>query len=143
MKSARAIMITVGIISILMATAGLWYNLMSLSGVLSHHVEDPEVPYFFPAYYAMSAICICCYIVLLICGIQFVRLRTGLLGLFVGTVIFEVAYFFSISILWLAPGIGRSVAAATGVANGGIMIQFIILFPLWAPFLAGWAARRI
>ena len=61
---------------------------------------------------------------------------------FTVVVIAEVVYFFSISILWLVPKINMSVAAATGVANGGLMIQFIILLPIWAPIVLRVAKRK-
>ncbi len=28
---------------------------------------------------------------------------------------------------------GMSVGVATGIANGGMMVQLMILFPLWSP----------
>ena len=74
---------------------------------------------------------------------QFVRLRTSLLKLFIGVIIFELAYFCSIGTMWLIPPIGMSIGAATGVANGGLMFQAFILFPFWAPLLASWATRRL
>jgi hypothetical protein len=36
-----------------------------------------------------------------------------------------------------------SVGAATGIANGGLMAQFIILFPLWAPLVVWWARKKL
>ena len=39
--------------------------------------DEHDIPYFYPVFYTMSAICIGCFIVLFICGIQFIRLRTG------------------------------------------------------------------
>lgn len=143
MKIAKGFMITVGIVSIAVAAIGLFYNLNTLFTDFSELRQDNDTPFFYPAFYTMSAICIGCYIILLICGVQFVRLRTGLLRLFVAVIIFEVVYFFSIGVMWLAPKIGMSVGAATGVANGGLMFQAFILFPLWAPIIAGWAAKRL
>jgi hypothetical protein len=142
-RKAKVVMIVVGAVSILMAAFGLWYNLQPLfnrSIDLSHR-ED--VSYFYPAFYTMSAICIGCYIVLLICGVQFIRLRIGLLRLFVGTIIFEVVYFFfSIGAIPVFRNI-EGVVAASNIVNGGLMIQALILFPLWAPGVAAWAANRI
>lgn len=126
-----------------MAVIGLWYNLTTIFTDFGDLAQERDIPFFYPSFYVMSAICIGCYIALLICGIQFVRLRTRLLALFTGVVVFEVVYFFSIGMLWLTPKVGMSVGAATGVANGGLMFQAFILFPFWAPFLAGWAARRL
>jgi len=143
MKKAKGFMIMVGIVSIAVAAIGLLYNMISLFTDFSDLVQEQGTVHFYPAFYTMSVICIACYIALLTCGVQFVRLRTNLLKLFVGVIIFEIVYFFSIGPMWLIPKIGMSVAAASGVANGGLMFQAFILFPLWAPFLAVWAARRI
>lgn len=141
---AKRFIITVGIVSIAMAIIGLWYNTTSLSvNYFSDPVQEDNMEYFYPAFYTMSAICIICYIILLICGVQFIRLRTNLVKLFIGVVIFEFVYVFSIGFFWFIPKIGMSIAGATGVANGGIMYQIFILFPLWAPFVVAWAARKI
>lgn len=143
MKTAKGFIIGVGIVSIGVAAIGLWYNLTTLFTDFSDLVQQQHLPYFYPAFYIMSSICVACYTILVVCGVQFLRLRTKLLRLFVSVIIFEVVYFFAIAALWLAPRIGTSVRGATGVANGGMMFQAFILFPLWAPFLAGWAARRV
>jgi hypothetical protein len=140
---AKVSLIAVGVVSAALAMVGLSYNLTTLFTDFTDLVQTHGIPYFYPAFYAMSAICIACYLVLLTCGVQFIRLRPGLLKLFVGVVVFEVVYFFSIGILWVVPNIGTSIGAATGVANGGLMFQAVILFPLWAPVLARWAARRL
>jgi len=143
MKKAQGFLIALGVVTIVLGLLGLWYNSASLFANFADVVQEHDIPYFYPAFYVMSAICIICYILLLYCGIQFIRLRTDIMRLFVGVLIFEVIYFFSIGVMWLIPKIGMIVAAATGVANGGLMFQAFILFPLWAPFLAGWAARKI
>ncbi len=143
MTRAKRSTIAVGIVSIVVAAVGFWYNMTTLLVDFSGFERDHSIPYFYHAFYAMSAICIVCYAVLLICGVQFVRLRTGLLKIFVGVVIFEVVYFLSLGPVSLVPRIGMSVGAAVGVANGGLMFQAVILFPLWAPLLARRAAREL
>jgi len=40
------------------------------------------------------------------------------------------------------PEIGHSVGAASGVANGGLMFQLIILFPIWGGILGFWTKRK-
>jgi hypothetical protein len=91
----------------------------------------------------MSAICIVCYLTLLVIGVQFLRLNASLLRLFSAVMIFEVVYFFTIAFAWMSPGIGMSIAAASGVANGGLMLQLLPLFPLWGPLLAHWAKQNM
>jgi len=142
-KKARITMIVLGTISIAVAGSGIWYNVTALFTDFSGVTRQQDTPYFYPAFYVMSGLCLACYISLLTCGVQFLRSRMNLFRLFVGTVIFEVLYFFTISALWMVPRIGMSVAAATGVASGGLMFQGSILFPLWAPFVARWAVTQL
>lgn len=121
---------------VVFAGLGFWYNGSSL---FASFPPDPSTPYFSHAFYTMSAICLACYLTLLVIGVQFIRLNSSLLRLFIGVMVFEVVYFFILASFWMTPGIGMSVAAATGVANGGLMFQFITLFPLWGSLLARWA----
>ncbi|MHC4443355.1 MAG: hypothetical protein ACYTF1_17225 [Planctomycetota bacterium] len=130
----------IGVALIIFVGLGLWYN---GTVMLTKFPADPSTPYFSHAFYIMLAICIACYLTLLFIGLQFIRLKSSLLRLFIGVMIFEVVYFFAVGFLWLSPGLGSSVATASGVANGGLMFQFLTLFPLWGPFLASWATRRI
>jgi len=145
MKKAKVVLIIIGIVSIVLGCFGLWYNSQTLFSVLSNPnaFEEEDTPYFYQSFYTMSALCICCYIGLITSGIQFIRLKTNLLILFIGILIFEFLYFFSIGTLWLSPRIGMSIAAATGVANGGLAPQIFTLFPIWASILAIWATRKI
>ncbi|MBN1489052.1 MAG: hypothetical protein JXA69_03975 [Phycisphaerae bacterium] len=91
----------------------------------------------------MTAICMTCYVALLLVAVQFIRLRTTYFRMFVGIIIFEVVYFFAAALLAFVPGLGLSIAAANGVANGGLMFQFLILFPVWGPLLGRWATKTI
>jgi hypothetical protein len=139
-------MMTVGVIALLCAAFGLYYNasslLVSFHGAFSEVTQKEDQPYFYTAFYIMSVICIICYALLLWCGVEFVCLKFARAWLFTGLLVFEVVYFFCIGLLWMVPRIGMSVAGATGVANGGLMVQFIIVFPLWAPFVVHWARKR-
>jgi hypothetical protein len=132
----------VGGVAIAMGVLGICYNLVGLPALLVHWDNDPETPYFLPAFVIMSSICIACYALLIVSGIQFLRGRSALARLFADVLIFEVIYFLTIGMLWLIPVVGMSIGAATGVANGGLMIQAFILFPLWAPFVVKWAKKK-
>lgn len=147
MKQTKIVPRVIGAIAILCAAFGLWYSVSTLelafAGKFQARREPHATPHFELAFYVMSAVCLICYLLLTVFGIQFLRGRTAHARAFTGLLIFEVFYFFLIAMLWLVPGIGMSVGAATGVANGGLMAQFVILFPLWAPPLAFWAQRRL
>ncbi len=138
MKKYSLVLIVIGIASILLGLAGIWY---SLSTLFIDFSED--IPYFYPVFYIMSGICIACYLGLLFCGIQFVKRQTAVTKLFSILICFEIAYFFFISVLWAVPVLGEAVAAATGVATGGMMFQIVTLFFLWAPLLSNYAVRKL
>jgi len=135
--------ISVGIVTLVTALLGLAYNAMSLfaafSGAFDQMPDKASMPYFETAFYVMSGICIACYLAMVYCAIGLFRhsRQTGrLLSLIL---LFEVGFFFAVGSMWREPTVGSSVAAATGVANGGMMAQFVILFPIWAP-LALWVS---
>lgn len=141
----RGSVLIVGLVATVASLFGLWINgttiVTALRGGFSGLVNQQGLSYFYPAFAVMSGICILCYVLLLVLGIDLLRSRLRWSRLLTGLLIFEVVYFFSIALFWLVPSIGMSVGAATGVANGGLMFQFIILFPLWAPLIL-WRARR-
>ena len=137
----------VGVAGLLAASFGLWYNggsiLVAVSGGFSEFRKQQHLTYFYLAYWTMSAICIALHLLLVICCLDLLRGKLRWSWLLTGLLLFEVLYFVSIGALWLLPtAIGKSIAAATGVANGGLMGQFYILFPLWAPLVLAWARRQ-
>jgi len=146
-KLPTVVVVGVGIVGALTATLGLCYNGMTLlsasRGAFSKLDANKELPYFDAAFYGMSAVCVACYVGLLTCSVDLIRTRLRWLHFLIGIFIFEVAYFLAVAAFWLQPTIGRSVGAATGVANGGMMAQLGILFPFWAPIALLWARWRL
>jgi len=144
--SARTALLATATVTILCAVLGLLYNAQSLAvglgGRFAEIVRDHEMRHFYVAFYTMSAVCIACYLALLVGGVQLVRRRPWAAGLLVGVWIFELLYFFVVGALWRVTAISASVAGATGVANGGLMAQFFILLPIWGPVVVLWARRR-
>jgi hypothetical protein len=143
MTFARIALATVGVVSILMSLLGFWYNGHSLSADFSQLQHQQDFPHFYPAFYTMTAICVLFYLLLLYIGVQFIRGDTGHVRLFTLVLIAEILYFFAVGVLWLLPEYGRSIAAATGVANGGLSFQAFVFFPIWAPLTAYFASRSI
>ena len=142
MTISRIMVLTTAIITVLCCLFGLFYNSSSLISASSGAFENvDDQPYFYQAFYSMSVICIVFYLCLLGFSIDFIRGNFRTVIPFTGVLIIEVVYFFSIGSLWMDPKIGMSVAGATGVANGGLMAQFIILLPLWAPIVL-WVAKQ-
>lgn len=141
-RSANVPAVIVGVFAIGTALLGLSYNAMSVSSALSGVFDSDDTPYFNEAFFLMSAICVSCQITLLVCGIDLVRSKLRWSRLVTLLLFFELGYVFAVGTLWLEPTIGRSVAAATGVANGGLMFQFFVLLPLWGPLLLWWTKSK-
>jgi hypothetical protein len=135
----------VGVVVLVCAGFGLLYNGASFyavaAGALDTVQNEKPMPYLYQAFYVLSAACVACYIALAVCGVQFLRLSTSLIWLFVGVFIVEAIMWFATGRLWSHPTYGLSVAAATGISQGGLVPQFFILLPLWAPVVV-WLARR-
>ena len=68
----------------------------------------------------MFAISVACHIAPFIIGVQFLRLRSGLVPLFVRLMAFEVVFVFGIILFGFSSRYGGSVAAAFGAALGGL-----------------------
>lgn len=144
--AARVILRIVGGLSVLLALGGLLYTTSTTYGfILSGAVDDVaaqhDTPYVRTAFYVMASICTAFYLALLLFGVRLLFLKTRLLWLFTTILIVEVLYFLSIGFFWPHPTYGLSIAAASGVANGGLVLQFFLLFPLWAPFAVYFARR--
>ena len=138
--------IIVGVIAVVTAVLGLCYNAMgvmsAMRGAFNPMLRQNDLPYFYPAFFIMSGICVFCYVVLLVCGVDLIRSRLRWSRLVILVLLFEVGYFFAVGSMWLESTIGYSVAAASGVANGGLVAQYIILFPIWGPLVLWWAKSR-
>jgi hypothetical protein len=136
----------IGIVTIICAALGLLYNaqgfMVSLTGGFADVVREHRMIWFYPAFYTMSAICIACYVVLLWAGYCLTRQRFSTSGLLISVWLFEIGYFLALGMSWRVPSLGESIAGATGVANGGMMVQFSILLPLWGPPAVFWLRRR-
>jgi hypothetical protein len=117
------------------------YYTLSYLAVLYSEPAGTETPYFHEAYYSMLSVCLIFYGLLLFFGIQFLRLNTRLRFWFLGLLVLEIASVFSLGLLWRLDNeeIARSIAAATGVATGGLVAQGLTLFPLWAAIIVFWA----
>ncbi|GMW02752.1 MAG: hypothetical protein AMXMBFR84_38880 [Candidatus Hydrogenedentota bacterium] len=144
-RDARIVLVAVGAVTLFVAVAGLLYNTVSLSRVsyLQELTVEHELHYFYPVYCVMSGICVASFLGLAYCGWHFIRARNGILSLFIGILLCEIVYFFTMIAISVIPGFGSNISAAAGVASGGLVFQGLLLFPVWAPLLATWASDRL
>jgi hypothetical protein len=139
-KGRKVALRIVGTTGLVLSAYGVYYTLSYLT-VLHSEPPGAETPYFREAYYPMFSICLAFYALLAFFGAQFLQLKTRLRFWFLGLLILELGYFFSVGFLWRLNDekIALSIAAATGVANGGLVAQGITLFPIWAAIIVFWA----
>ena len=132
------------LITILCCLIGLYYNISGLKAVISKGHGQPEeieaAPFIWPAFYTMSAICIAFYLCLIGFSIDLIGGSSRAVVPFAIVMFLEAVYLVGVGALWKHPTIGYSFACASGIANGGLMVQFIIALPLWAPFIL-WMAK--
>ena len=128
-----------GVCNILFALIGIAFNVYSFF----QSSEPPLDNKTSTAYFVMSYICIAFYILLAIAGVQLIRLRY--IWAYYTPIIFaaEILYFMVIVGLWGHPTWGDSIGGATGIANGGLSIQYLTLYPIWASCVLLFTAYRL
>lgn len=132
----------IGAYSVLCAILGLFITWSSMPGVLARYADKGAPEAFLPAYFAMTGISTAILALLLVAGVRIFRQRQGALTIFIVASTLPLLMLFLTGMAWLSPGLGLSIAAATGVSQMGLTLFIITLFPLWAPFVAAWAIRR-
>jgi hypothetical protein len=138
--------LVLGGLTLLCAVLGLAYSAGMLVFITNAGEEAAarmdSLPHFHPAFFLMWGICVTCFFALAWGGYRLLQRRLTATRLLVGVWLFELVYLFVVAVTWRAPGIGPSIAGATGVANGGLMVQYMILLPLWGPLVLWWLHRR-
>src|SRR4051812_798297 len=143
MSAARGALLVLGMATCAIAMQCLMYNVGSMRVDFSALPGQVDAPYFDTAFHIMTGVCITFYVLLFAVGVQFIRGKTGAWVILMFLLIAEFFYFVSIGAMWMSSEYGMSIAAATGVANGGMMIQVQWWYPIWAPVIALLASRRL
>lgn len=143
----RISLLTVGIISILLAITGVLCSLVTLFST-PIPADIANVVVFRLALYATSCLCLALCGWLLVCGFEFVQTITRKarrFSYFMMLQMFCLALAGSLTrvLCWLVPEIGTSAGAGIEAAKSGFMVQMVVLFPLWAPFLALYAMSQL
>ena len=144
-KNQQIVRKILGFVALILAGFGIYYNshtgYIALTGGFGGEGPGATEDFFYVAFAVMSLVCVVCYILLCCFGVKLIRGISFNRVCFRELMIFEVVYFFTVSGLWLVPRIGSSIAAASGVANGGMIAQFLILFPVVGPITL-WLTER-
>ena len=138
-----------GVLNLLFAILGLIPSGISGATVMFQGLAAmPDAPYEIPAFAVMWSVTVCCLVGLAIIGADFLSGRARLAPWFSGLLAFEVVWTVLPGLLWRVwtpewRPVAMSIAAATGIANGGIMVQWFVFYPVWGIFAARWVKRAI
>jgi hypothetical protein len=140
-------LLTTGILAVVLGVAG---TLCSALGMI--RLEIParvvDVTLFRIAAYAISVILMGVCAGLVFYGLEFVKGHPHKVRPFACLVLSEMLCiamlgFACRALSWLAPDVGTVLGAAIPAANSGFEVQVVVLFPLWAPFVALWAMYQL
>jgi hypothetical protein len=125
-----------GLMTFLVAVVSGFFTLIPTITVEIGGAEStPDAPHFVAVFFAMVAINLAFEVLLAIAGILLWQAKT--VGLTICNAIFpaEILYSLIVFALWspgLSGGLGTSIAGATGVGNGGLVVQWITGYPVIA-----------
>ena len=143
LDTARLSVRVVGALTLVCAGYGLYYNFCTFRGFRESPRRSDDPPHVREAFYTLSAICVVFYLLLTWIGVEFLLGHTDHWAMFVTVLVAEVIYLFALGILWARSPHAMSIGAASGISSGGLMAQWFILFPLWAPIVVWFARQRM
>lgn len=143
----KPLVVLVGLLGIGLSLFGFWYSSQSLYAVKfatsSPSIQQHEYPHFHFAYYGMSFISFSLGALLLFTSLQLLRFRMGWSLLLAFLMMFELIYFRCVAAGWFHPTFGKSIMAASGLANGSLVGFHFTGYPYWAPLIAYWGWYRL
>lgn len=143
-KAPARTLTAVGIACLIMAAAGFWYSSGSLTGESSDTLDKLyDVPHFQTIFYILSGICLSFYTLLAITGIQLIRTKTNWVFVLLGIIMLELIYTLILGRLVASAEYGHITFTTSAITSGGLVVQWISLFSLWAPITAFWARSRL
>lgn len=143
----RTLVILVAVTGIAFSLFGFWYSAYALCSVKFATAPPPfqqhEYPHFYPAFYGMAFVSFSLGVLLLFTSLQLLRFRMGWSLLFVLLMAFELIYFKSVIAAWFHPTFGKSIMAASGLANGPLVPFLLTKYPYWASLIILWGWYRL
>lgn len=139
-----------GVLDLLFGTIGLFFSAAAVFAFFRPaaselRAETAEAPFAVEAFVVGAALAASCFVALLGIGIAFLRGSVRWVPAFGVVLLVELALTV-LPPLAAARGGGpvlTSVARTAGLATGGLVMQWFVLFPLWGFFAARWARDRL
>lgn len=118
-----------GVLHILLAAIGLYVIFVAFRSAGFLH-DNSSTPLVVESFLSMTACNILLIAAVAVAGYRL--LRSGPTAITFSNLVFlsEIAYLLLLPILLLVPQLRPSIASATGIGNVGVMVQFILLYPV-------------
>jgi hypothetical protein len=137
MKIWESLLRGIGGVTLAFCVSGFYYWGLAALRVFRHPFTSPEAPFFRAAFWTMSCIDAILLAAIAFASFQLVRLRPKAAIIYACSVLASVAYAFLPGSLWLIPnGIGRSIAAASGVGSMGTAPLMMFPIPFAYPLIS-------
>jgi hypothetical protein len=137
-KWAKFVLRAIGILNITLVSIGSYWLVSSIRRGLAG--VGAAFPHFGTVFGVMTAINVLFLGVFLVTAVQLIRCRLSAVVPYSIAMAAVIVYDLLLSGLWTVPGIGRSVAAATGIGNMGIaLFELLLVIPYAYPILSATA----
>ena len=147
MKFWRISIQTTAVSSLALSFWGLSYLIEGVRGELVHPLQLSEAPLFRPVFLFMNLFALIFLAFVAIVAVGLLRVRRNAVRAYTWGYAALIIYGFVLGALWGSGPLGRSIAAASGVGNLGIvpltMFPVPLLYPALSVLLVNVAARRL
>jgi hypothetical protein len=148
MKIWKPLLQGIGAVTLAFCVWGCCYWVVAAMREFRHPLGDPEAPFFRAAFWTMSAIDAVLLVAIAFASFQLLRLRPKAAMIYTCFVLASVAYALGPGLLWTLPnGVGRSIAAASGIGSVGtgplMMFPIPFVYPLISVVLVNIARQRL
>jgi len=127
----------IGAVTLAFCIWGSYYWIVAASRVWRHPVYDPAAPFFRAALWTMSSIDAILLATIAFASLRLLRLRPKSAMIYTCSVLASVVYVFAPGLFWLIPnGVGRSIAAASGIGSMGTGPLMMFPVPLAYPLIS-------
>ena len=129
MKIWELLLRGIGAVTLAFCVWGSYYWSVVALRELRHPLADPAVPFFRTAFWIMTSIDAILLAAIAFASLQLLNLRPKAAIIYTCSVLASVVYAFGPGSFWLIPhGIGRSIAAASGISGMGT--GPLLMFPV-------------
>jgi hypothetical protein len=123
---------TVGVLSLIFALWGFYFQILVVQRVVHYPMQRPDLPFFQSAFFTMTSVDAILLAALAYTGLRLLRLQYKAVPTYTWLIVSIIVYEVAVGGLWLFPNpLGRSIASASGI--GAVGIGPLLMYPV--PFV--------